>query len=157
MQISQKKERKRTQHSFYKVKKEHSVLFSKYIYLYIYIYILYIYIYTYIIYIYTYILKKERNVLTFFWKRTKYSHVLLRSLQKNGAFFAFFSVLCKRTLHSFLFFRKERKRTECSFGSHKSPKTRKKNRKQRNIPFKERKRMEHTKLKRMRCPTLLHT
>ena len=32
-------------------------------------------------------------------------------------------------LRSFPFFRKEQKRTEHSFGSHKSPKTRKKNRK----------------------------
>ena len=55
----------------------------------------------------------------------------LHSLQKNVVFFAFFSVLCQRTLHSlrsFLFFRKERnillgliscqklgKRTERSF------------------------------------------
>ena len=39
--------------------------------------------------------------------------VLLRSLQKNVAFFAFFYVLKKR-MHR-------------SFGSHKSPKTRKKN------------------------------
>ena len=69
--------------------------------------------------------KKERNVLPFFLqknetfsrsfcKRTKRSPVLFRSLQKNGTFFPFFSVLCKRTLrsfHSFPFFRKERKRT----------------------------------------------
>ena len=36
--------------------------------------------------------------------------VLFRSLQKNVAFFAFFYVLCKRTLHSlrsFTFLRKE--------------------------------------------------
>ena len=43
MQISQKK-CKRTQHSFYKVKKELNVLFSIYIYIYISVYI-YIYIY----------------------------------------------------------------------------------------------------------------
>ena len=58
----------------------------------------------------------------FFCKRTKCSRVLLRSLQKNVAFFAFFSVLCKRTLHSLR-----------SFGSHKSPKTREKNGKERNV------------------------
>ena len=52
----------------------------------------------------------------------------LHSLHKNVAFFAFFYVLCKRmlrSLRSFPFFRKERKRTKRSFGSHKSPKTRK--------------------------------
>ena len=51
----------------------------------------------------------------------KHSRVLLRSLHKNVAFFAFFYVLCKRALHSlcsFPFFRKERERTERSFGSH---------------------------------------
>ena len=61
--------------------------------------------------IYIYILKKERNILAFFCKRTKCSRVLFRSLQKNVAFFAFFSVLCKRTLRSlrsFPFFAKER-------------------------------------------------
>ena len=85
---SHKKEHKRTQHSFYKVKKELNVLFS--------------------IYIYIYILKKERNVL--------------RSFAKERNVLAFFYVLCKRTLHylrslcSFPFFRKERKRTECSLG-----------------------------------------
>ena len=69
----------------------------------------------------------------FFCKRTKCACVLLHSLQKNVAFFAFFYVLWKRllrslhSLHSFLFFRKERKRTQHSFGSHKSPKTWKKN------------------------------
>ena len=54
---------------------------------------------------------KERNILC----------ILLRSLQKN---------VCKRTLHSlrsFMFFRKEWKRTHRSFGSHKLPKTWKKN------------------------------
>ena len=78
---------------------------SIYIYIYIYIY-LYIYIYIYL-YISIYILKKERNVLAFFCKRTKRSRVLFRSLQKNVPFFAFFSVLCKRMLRylrSFLFF-----------------------------------------------------
>ena len=103
-----------------------------YIYIYIYLYIsIYIYIYLYIylyisIYISIYILKKERNVLAFFCKRTKRSRILLRSLQKNKTFSAFFYILCKRTLHSlrsFTFLRKERKRTHRSFGSHKSPKT----------------------------------
>ena len=178
MQISQKKERKRTQRSFYKVKKEHSVPFSIYIYLYISIYIyiyisiyVYLYIYLYIsMYIYIYILKKERNVLrsfakernvlaffyvlckrtlrslhsfTFFAKVHCVLCILLCSLQKNVAFFAFFYVLCKRRLHSlrsFTFLRKERKRTHRSFGSHKSPKTRKKNVKEWNVLFKERKR-----------------
>ena len=135
-------------------------IFIIYIYIYIYLYIynyLYIYIYLYIsIYIYIYILKKITQRLAFFCKRTKHSRVLLRSLRKNVAFFAFFYVLCKRTLHSlrsFTFFakeccvlcvllcslqknvvfvaflRKEPKRTHCSFGFHKLPKTRKKERK----------------------------
>ena len=135
-----KKECKRTQRSFYKVKKESSILISIYIYIFISIYI-YIYIYLYIsIYIYW---RKKRNILTFFCKRTKRSHILLHSLQKNVAFFAFFSILCRRTLHSLR-----------SFGSHKSLKPRKKNGKEPNIPFKERKRMERTEQRRMQCPTL---
>ena len=44
-----------------------------------------------------------------------------------------------------------------SFGSHKSPKIRKKNGKERNVPFKERKRTERTEQKRTRCPTLQRT
>ena len=80
---------------------------------------------------------KERNVFAFFCKRTKRSHILLSSLQKNVAFFTFFSVLCKRTLRSLR-----------SFGSHKLPKTLTKNGKKRNIPFKERKRTERTERKR---------
>ena len=73
------------------------------------------------------------NVLrsfAFFCKRMKRSRILLWSLQKNEMFSAFFYVLCKRMLHSlrsFMFLRKECKSTHCSFGSHKSPKTRKKN------------------------------
>ena len=58
--------------------------------------------------------------------------ILLRSLQKNIAFFAFYYVLIKRMLHSlrsFTFLRKERKRMHSSFGSHKSPKTRKRTQK----------------------------
>ena len=56
----------------------------------------------------------------FFCKRTNRSGILLRSLQKNVVFFAFFVffyVLCKRTL--------------CSFWFHKSPKTQKNNAKER--------------------------
>ena len=52
-------------------------------------------------------LKKRTQRSAFFCKRTKCSRVLLRSLQKNVAFFAFFYNLCKRTLRSFPFFRKE--------------------------------------------------
>ena len=62
-------------------------------------------------YISIYIVKKERNVLEFFCKRMEHSRILFRSLQKNDAFFAIFSVLCKRTLHSLR-----------SSGSHKLPK-----------------------------------
>ena len=76
---------------------------------------------------YIYIMKKERSGLEFFCKRTKRSRVLLRSMQKNETFSVFFYVLCKRTLRSFTFLRKERKRTHRSFWSHKSLKTRKKN------------------------------
>ena len=118
--------------SFLRLKKNLTFFFAIYIYIYIYIYLyIYVDIYLYIsIYIYW---KKERNVLrsfAFFCKRTKRSRVLLRSLQKNETFSAFFYVLCKRTLRylrSFTFLWKERKRTHCFFGSHKSPETRKKN------------------------------
>ena len=58
-------------------------------------------------------------------------------------------------LSSFLLFRKERKRTIHSFGSHKSPKTRKKNGQKQSVLFKERKRTERTERKRTRCPTLV--
>ena len=92
-----KKERKRTLRSFYKVKKERDFLFSQYIYIYISIDIyICISIYRYI-YLYIYI---EHSA--FFCKRTKRSRILLH-------FFAFFYVLCKRTV--------------CSFGFYKSPKT----------------------------------
>ena len=77
----------------------------------------------------------------------EHSRVLLQKNEMFSLSFPFFAkercvccVLCKRmlpSLRSFLFFRKERKRTEKngkerkrtehSFGSHKSPKTRKKN------------------------------
>ena len=59
-----------------------------------------------------------------FCKRTKSSRVLFRSFKKYGAFFPFFSVLCKRTYRSFH-----------SFGFHKSPKTRENNGKERMFSF----------------------
>ena len=113
---------------------------------------------------------KERNILAFFcvlykknaavfaffyvvYKRTMHSLRSLNSLQKNVAFFAFFYVLCKRTLHSlryFTFLRKECKRTHCFFGSHKSPKTLKKNVKERKRTLrslKERKRTMRSEVK----------
>ena len=76
----------------------------------------------------------------FFAKECCVFCVLLRSLQKNAAFFAFFYNLCKRMLRSL--------RSERSFGSHKLPKTRKKN----GTIFK---RTEFSEQKRTRCPTLL--
>ena len=118
--ISQKREHKRI-----KVKKELNVLFCN---IYLYIYIIYIYLYISIciyisvyiyIYLYIYIEEKKCNILHsfgFFCKRTKHFCVLLRSLQKNVAFF---SVLCKRTLRSmrsFPFFRKERKERNVLLG-----------------------------------------
>ena len=63
------------------------------------------------IYIYICILKKRTQCSAFFCKRTKRSRVLLRSMQKNETFSAFFYVLCNRklrSLHSFMFLRKER-------------------------------------------------
>ena len=104
-----KKECKRKQRSFYKVKKECSVLFSLYIYIYtsIYLYIsIYIYIYKYLymyLYIYIYIEKRTEHS-AFFCKRTKSSSVILRSLQKKGTFFTFISVLLKRTKKNGTFF-----------------------------------------------------
>ena len=59
-----------------------------------------------------------------------------RSFAKERNVLVFFYGLCKRSLRSFPFFRKDCKRMERSFGSHKSPKTRKKNGKERNVPFK---------------------
>ena len=79
--------------------------------------------------------------------------ILLHSFAK-----AFFYVLSKRmmrSLHSFIFLRKECKRTHCSFGSHKLPKTRKKNAKKRLGALKECKRTMHSERKRMQCPTLV--
>ena len=129
-------------HSFqFFIKELNDLCVLIYIYLYISIYIS--------IYIYIYIEKRtERSA--FFCKRMKHSRVLLHSLQKNIAIFALFYVLCKRTLRSlrsFPLFRKEWKRTECSFGSHKSPKTKKKMEK--NGMF-----IKRTECSE-RCPTLL--
>ena len=87
-----KKERKRTQCFFQRTFRS---FFNIYLYIFIYIY-LYITIY---IYLYIYIEKRKER-----------PRVLLRSFKKNVAFFAFFSVLCKRTfrsLRSFPFFAKE--------------------------------------------------
>ena len=84
-------------------------------------------------------------------------------LQKNGTFsrsFTFFAkehcVLCilLRSLCSLTFLRKERKRTHHSFGSHKSPKNRKKNIKERCILKKNSKEPVCSERKRTRCPTL---
>ena len=97
----------------------------------IYIYI-YIYIYLYTVYFYIYIGEKTKcsRVLLqknetfscsfpFFAKELCLLCILFRSLQKIIAFFVFFSILKKRTEHS--------------FGSHKSPKTQEKNRKERTV------------------------
>ena len=83
--------------------------------------------------------------------------VLLRSLQKNETFSAFFYVLCKRTLHSlrsFTLLRKECKRMHCFFGSKRVAKKSKKENKRRLHSLKERKRPMHSERKRKRCPTL---
>ena len=93
---------------FIRLKKNLTFFFQYiYIYLYKYIYIsIYISIYNYIyLYIYisiytVYILKKRMQHSAFFCKRTKLSHILLRSLQKNKTFSAFFYVLCKSTMLS---------------------------------------------------------
>ena len=111
-----KKECKRMVSSFLRLKKNLTFFFAIYIQIYISIYL------NISVYIYTYILKKrtrvghaffskECNVLcsfAFFCKRMLHSLrsfmffakercVLLRSLQKNIAFFVFFNVLKKRT------------------------------------------------------------
>ena len=115
-------------------------------YLYISIYILYIYLKIYLF------LKKNATFCVFLQKNETF-RVLLHSWQKNKTFSAFFNVLCKRTLrslHSFTFLRKERKRMHPSFGSHKSPKC-----KRTLHALKERKRTMHSERKKMRCPTLL--
>ena len=101
------------------------------------------------------LLQKNKTFLrsfTFFAKERNVLCVLLRSLQKNVTFFY---VLCKRTLRSFTVLRKERKRMYHSFGSHKSPKTRKKERKRTMRSLKERKRTMCSVWKRTRCPTLV--
>ena len=51
--------------------------------------------------------KRTQFSAFFFAKERCVLCVLLRSLQKNIAFFAFFYVLCKIMLHSFTFLRKE--------------------------------------------------
>ena len=85
---------------------------------------------------------KERNVLAFFSVLCKImldSLHSFRSLQKNVGFFAFFSVLSKRMLHSlcsFPFFGKERNVLLGLISRQKVEK----NGKERNVPFKERKR-----------------
>ena len=56
------------------------------------------------------LVKKRTKCSAFFCKKMKRSRILLLSLQKNVACFAFFYVLCKRMLHSlryFPFFRKD--------------------------------------------------
>jgi len=100
---------------------------------------------------------------TFFWKERCILCVLLRSFEKKAAFFAFFYFLLKIMLRSlcsfmffwneccvlcvllhsfeknaaffafFTFFWKERKRMQHVFGFHKSPKTPKKNAKERCV------------------------
>ena len=121
------------------MKKELNVLFSIYIYKYIYLNIS--------IFMYW---KKEQGLgmhffqtnamfcllLRSFAKECCVLWVLLLSLQKNKTFFAFFYVLSKITLHSwhsFTFLRKARNRMHRSFGFHKSPKTQKKNAKERCV------------------------
>ena len=130
------------------MKKELNVLF-KFIFIYLSISI---YIYLYIsIYISIYIERKKKGRAGVLFKRTQHSAffckrtlhslrsftffakercvlcVLLRSLQKNVVFFAFFYVLKKR------FLRKELKRMHRPFEFHKSPKTQKKNAKERCV------------------------
>ena len=75
-------------------------------------------------------------------KNVKEPGLGIRSFQKNVPFFAFFSVLLKRT-----------ERSLRSFGFHKSPKTREKNGKERNVLFLEWKRTERSERKRTECPT----
>ena len=98
LQILQKKNVEERSVLFIRLKKN-VPFFFQFIFIYIYLYIsTYIYIY---IYIYLYkCIEKRTECTAFFCKRTKHSCMLLRSLQKNVAFFAFFYVLCKRTLRS---------------------------------------------------------
>ena len=95
---------------------ESSFLQYVFIYIYINLYIsiliytsvyLYIYLYIYIekkIEGWACVLFKRTQHSAFFCKRMKRSHVLLRSLQKNIAFFAFFYVLKKRMQKNASFF-----------------------------------------------------
>ena len=84
-----RKECKRMQCSFLKVTKQHSVLFSIYIYISI---------------------EKRTEHSAFFFKRMKHSCILLHSLQKNIAFFAKeCCILLGLISHQIL-----EKRTECS-------------------------------------------
>ena len=89
-----KKQCKRTQHSFYKVKKELNVLFSIYVYLYIYTYI-YLYISIYLLYIHLYIFIEKKN--------KGWACILFKRTQRS----AFFCIRMLRSLHSFTFFEKE--------------------------------------------------
>ena len=124
---------------------------SGYIHIYIYIYV-YIYIYwkkntTFCDLLHSF--AKEQNVLTSF----------LRSLQKNKTFSVFFYVLCKRMLHSlcsFMFLRKEHKRTHCSFEFHKTPNKTKKERKRTLHCLKELKSTMSSEWKRTQWPTLVN-
>ena len=85
------------------------VLFAIYIYISIHIYI-YIYIYLYIsISLYLYISISIYIYIYIYWKKER--GLGMRSFQKNAHLLAFFCVLYKRTLcslHSFMFFIKER-------------------------------------------------
>ena len=95
----------------------------------------------------------------FFEKECCILCILLHSLQKNVAFFAFFYVLCKRMLHSlrsFPFFRKEWERTEWNVVLGLiSRQNSKKERKRTECSLKERERTERSERKRMWCPTLI--
>ena len=127
--------------SFFGLKKNLKLYFAIYIYIYIYI-LIYLYISIYIYqYIYIYIYLNLYLSIYVYWKKER--GLGMRSFQKSARFcillqknVAFFYAFCKRTLcslRSFTFLRKERKRTHCSFGSHKSPKTRKKPAKERCV------------------------
>ena len=125
---------------------------------------IYVYIYTYL-YLYIYIYRKKERGLgmrsfqkhaTFcvlsrsFAKERCILCVLLHSLQKNVAFFAFFYILCKRmlrSLRSFTFLRKERKRTQknASFLLDFISRQKLEKRTQKNVAFRR---------KRTRCLTL---
>ena len=119
-----KKKCKRTVQSFLRLKKNLTIFFAIYMYLHRYISLhIYIYLYTDIylyisIYIYIYVLIKKNATFcvlfqkietfsrsfTFFAKEWNVLCVLLRSLQKNFAFFVFFYVLKKWTQKNASFF-----------------------------------------------------